>query len=108
MSKQSEIVYLYCARAVRGFGDGFAVIVLPAYLTAIGFSPFQIGLVAAAALFGSAMMTLAVGYLARHYDLRGLLLFSALAMIATGIALPLSPQVLVVLAVAFLGRKSVV
>lgn len=106
MSKKSAILYLYCARAARGFGDGFAVIVLPAYLSTIGFSLFQIGLVAAAALFGSAVMTLTVGYLARHYDLRGLLLFSALAMIATGIALPLSPYVLFVLAIAFLGTMN--
>jgi MFS family permease len=106
VSKKTDIFYLYCARAVRGFGDGFAVIILPAYLSALGFSPFQIGLVAAAALFGSAVMTLAVGYLARHYDLRGLLLCSALAMVATGIALPLSPQVLFVLAVAFLGTMN--
>ena len=106
MSKKTDIFYLYCARAVRGFGDGFAVIILPAYLSALGFSPFQIGLVAAAALLGSAVMTLAVGYLARHYDLRGLLLCSALAMVATGIALPLSPQVLFVLAVAFLGTMN--
>ncbi|HEY5378253.1 MAG TPA: MFS transporter [Pseudolabrys sp.] len=106
MSRKSEIFYLYGARAVRGFGDGFAVIVLPAYLTAIGFSPFEIGLVAAAALFGSAVMTLAVGYLARHHDLRGLLLCSAFAMAATGIALPFSPHVLFVLAIAFLGTMN--
>jgi MFS family permease len=104
--KKSEIFYLYAARAARGFGDGFAVIILPAYLSAIGFTPFQIGLVAAAALFGSAVMTLAVGYLARHYDLRGLLLFSAVAMVATGIAFPFLPNVLFVIAVAFLGTMN--
>ena len=37
-----------------GFGDGFAAIILPAYLIEIGFDPFQIGLVATAALLGSA------------------------------------------------------
>jgi MFS family permease len=106
VTKKSEIFYLYAARAARGFGDGFAVIILPAYLTAIGFTPFQIGLVAAAALFGSAVMTLAVGYLARHYDMRGLLLTSAVAMVATGIAFPFLPNILFVIAVAFLGTMN--
>ena len=41
---RSDIVLLFAARAVRGFGDGFAIIILPAYLTAIGYSPFQIGI----------------------------------------------------------------
>jgi MFS family permease len=103
---KSEIFYLYAARAARGFGDGFAVIILPAYLTTIGFAPFRIGLVAAAALFGSAVMTLAVGYLARRYDLRSLLLFSAVAMVVTGIVFPFSPHILFVIAIAFLGTMN--
>ena len=45
---RSDILLLYVARGVRGFGDGFAVIILPAYLTTIGFSPGQIGVVASA------------------------------------------------------------
>ena len=47
--------YLYSARAARGFGDGFAALILPAYLSALGFGPVQIGIVAAAALLGSAV-----------------------------------------------------
>src|ERR1043165_9577196 len=48
-----SIALLYAARAARGFGDGFAVIILPAYLAEIGFDPFHIGLVATAALLGT-------------------------------------------------------
>ena len=29
---QADVVNLYAARAARGFGDGFAAIILPAYL----------------------------------------------------------------------------
>ena len=29
---RSDTFYLYAARAARGFGDGFAAIILPAYL----------------------------------------------------------------------------
>jgi hypothetical protein len=35
----SDILCLYGARALRGFGDGFAIIILPVYLAAIGFTP---------------------------------------------------------------------
>jgi len=45
---RSDIALLYAARGVRGFGDGFAIIILPAYLTAIGYDPVDIGIVATA------------------------------------------------------------
>jgi hypothetical protein len=51
--RRSELFTLYAARAARGLGDGFAAIILPAYLIEIGFNPFEIGVVAAAALAGS-------------------------------------------------------
>ena len=49
-SPRSNYLLLYSARALRGFGDGFATIVLPVYLAKIGFDPAQIGLIAATAL----------------------------------------------------------
>src|SRR5260221_13334881 len=82
------ILYRCAARAARGFGDGFAAIILPAYLLEIGFGPFQIGLVATAALLGSAATTLAVGLLAPRYHLRTLLMACAALMVVTGIAFP--------------------
>ena len=78
---RSDVFYLYAARAARGFGDGFAAIILPAYLLEIGFNPFQIGIVATAALLGSAATTMAIGYLAPRYDVRTLLLVCAVLMI---------------------------
>src|SRR5260370_25686159 len=85
---QGDVVNLYAARAARGFGDGFAAIILPAYLLEIGFNPLQIGLVATAALLGSAATTLAIGFLAPRYHLRTLLLACAALMVVTGTATP--------------------
>ena len=34
-SARFDIALLYIARGVRGLGDGFAIILLPAYLSAI-------------------------------------------------------------------------
>jgi MFS family permease len=99
----SNVTLLYAARGIRGFGDGFAVIILPAYLTAIGYSPFQIGIVATAALLGSSLLTLAVGWFAPRHDLRTLLLFGAGLMTVTGLLFPAAGHIAFVLLVAFFG-----
>ena len=41
-SSGSAISLLYAARGLRGFGDGFAIIVLPAYMTAIGYDAIAV------------------------------------------------------------------
>jgi MFS family permease len=99
----SSVLYIYAARAMRGFGDGFAAIILPAYLLEIGFDSFEIGIVAAAALLGSAAMTLTIGFLAPRYDLGRLLVMCALLTVVTGIAVPSFAQLAFVVAVAFIG-----
>lgn len=99
----SNLLPLYIARALRGFGDGFAVIVLPVYLAAIGFDPAQIGLVATAALLGTAVLTLAVGFIAPRCDLRTLLLAGAVLMMCTGLAFPAVEHIGFIAVVAFFG-----
>jgi MFS family permease len=100
---RSDILLLYLARGVRGFGDGFAIIILPAYLSAIGLSPGQIGIVVSASLLGTALFTLAVGFFAPRHDLRNLLLGGAVLMAATGLAFPNVDRFAVIAVVAFIG-----
>jgi len=102
-STPSDILLLYAARGVRGFGDGFAIIILPAYLSAIGFSPAEIGLVASASLFGTALLTLAIGFIAPRHDLRTLLLAGAGLMACTGLAFPNFDHIAFIAVVAFIG-----
>ncbi len=99
----SNISLLYAARALRGFGDGFAIIVLPAYLAALGFDAAKIGFAAAAALLGTALFTLAVGLIAPRYDLRNLLIAGAALMMGTGLAFPQAEHIGFIIAVAFFG-----
>jgi MFS family permease len=106
VSHRRDLLVLNAARAARGFGDGFAVIILPAYLAEIGFSPFQVGIVATAALLGSAILTLAVGFLAPGHALRNLLLGGAMLMVATGLAMPTFEYVAFIVAVAFIGTMN--
>jgi MFS family permease len=102
-SARKSVMLLYVARGVRGFGDGFAVIVLPAYLSAAGFSTGQIGLIASASLLGTALFTLAVGFIAPRYDLRNLLLAGAVLMACTGIAFSNVDIFAIIAVVAFFG-----
>ena len=102
-STHSDILLLYAARGVRGLGDGFAIIILPAYLSAIGFSPGQIGFVASASLLGTALFTLAIGFFAPRHDLRNLLLGGAVLMACTGVAFPNFDQFVFIALVAFVG-----
>jgi MFS family permease len=99
----SEVLVLYAARGVRGFADGFAVIILPAYLSAIGLSPVAIGVVATTALLGSSLLTLVVGFVAPRHDLRSMLILGAALMVATGVAFPQIQHIAFVLLVAFVG-----
>jgi MFS family permease len=98
-----DILYLYGARALRGFGDGFAIIILPVYLSAVGFSPQQIGIVASASLLGTAALTLIAGFIAPRYELRSLFLVGAGLSVFTGIMFPATEAIAPVLLVAFIG-----
>lgn len=100
---RSSLFLLYAARGTRGFGDGFAIILLPAYLTVLGYSPFQIGLVATASLLGTALLTLLVGFIAPRHDLRNLLLAGASLMAATGAAFANTEYLALIAVVAFVG-----
>src|SRR6266536_2978174 len=102
VAARADVASLYAARAARGFGDGFAAIILPAYLIEIGFDPFQIGLVATAALLGSAVTTLAMGFLGARHELRTLLQICALLMIVTGIAIPNLSHLVFIAMIAFI------
>lgn len=77
---------LIAARGVRGFGDGFTALLLPVYLTGLGFSLFQVGLLTTATLLGSAGLTLAVGLAGHRYPAKRLLFVACLLMAATGVA----------------------
>ena len=74
-------IYLLSARSLRDFGDGFVSVLLPAYLLALGFTPLQVGAMATASLLGSALLTIAVGFLGVRYDHRQLLLAASSLMI---------------------------
>ncbi|WP_439543232.1 MFS transporter [Hyphomicrobium sp.] len=94
---------LLVARSLRNFGDGFVALILPVYLTALGFSPFEVGLVASAAMLGSALLAFFIGFLEARYCNRQLFLAMAGLTIATGVAFSVFDDYSVLLIVAFAG-----
>ena len=94
--RSSTVSFVYLARALRDFGDGFVAVLLPVYLTAIGLGPFEVGIVATLALLGSALTTLGIGLLGARIDQRKLLMASSGLMIASGLAFAFSISPLIV------------
>jgi len=104
MSGQAHpTIFLFTARGLRDFADGFVAVLLPAYLTLLGCTPFQVGVLATAALLGSSLLTLATGFLGARYDHRQLLIGAAGLMAATGVAFALVNDYAILLVVAFAG-----
>jgi MFS family permease len=77
---------LIAARGVRGFGDGFTALLLPVYLSMLGFSAFRVGVLTTATLLGSAALTLAVGLAGHRVPARRLLFAACVLMGLTGVA----------------------
>jgi MFS family permease len=79
-------VTLIAARGVRGFGDGFTALLLPVYLSGLGYSAFRVGVLTTATLLGSAALTLAVGLVGHRFPAKRLLFAACGLMGATGLA----------------------
>ncbi len=94
---------LLLARALRAFVDGYVAVLLPAYLLALGFGVWEVGLISTATLLGSALATLAVGAWGHCFHQRHLLLGAALLMAATGLGFASLSAFWPLLLVAFVG-----
>jgi MFS family permease len=100
---QSEPRLLFAARGLRAFVDGYVAVLLPAYLLALGFGTWEVGLFSTATLLGSAVATMAVGAWGHHFHHRRLMLAAALLMVATGLSFAGLSEFWPLLMVAFVG-----
>jgi MFS family permease len=94
---------LIIARGVRGFGDGFTALLLPVYLTMLGFSAFRVGVLTTATLLGSAALTLAVGLAGHRFPAKRLLFAACGLMGLTGIAFSQAHDFWPLVLVGFVG-----
>jgi predicted MFS family arabinose efflux permease len=98
-----EARLLLLSRGIRAFGDGVVSLVLPVYLSALGFDAFAIGVLVTVTLAGSSILTLSTGLSAHRFNGRALLLAASALMAATGIAFAVVDGFWPILLIAFVG-----
>lgn len=98
-----EARLLLASRAIRAFADGYVAVLLPAYLLALGFGTFSVGLLSTITLLGSALETLALGAWGHRFRQRRLLRAAALLMAFSGMAFAGFSDFWPLLLIAFVG-----
>jgi predicted MFS family arabinose efflux permease len=78
-------------------------VLLPAHLFALGYGPFEVGVIATGTLLGSAVLTLAVGLYAGRRSQRVVALAGCALMIATGASLAGAESFWLILIIAIVG-----
>jgi MFS family permease len=101
-----EARLLLTGRALRAFCDGYVAVLLPAYLLALGFGIWEVGVLSTATLLGSALATLAVGTWGHRFHHRSLLLGAALLMATTGLVFAGLSSFWPLLLIAFVGTMN--
>ena len=91
------------ARALRAVADGYVSILLPAYLLALGLDAFEVGVLTAATLLGSAGLTLFAGLVTARFGHRRPLLAAAGLMVLTGLGFAGLQAFWPLLLIAFVG-----
>jgi MFS family permease len=94
---------LIYARALRAVADGYISILLPAYLLLLGLDAFQVGVLTAATLLGSASLTLFAGLVTARFGHRRPLVAAAGLMVATGLGFAGLQAFWPLLLIAFVG-----
>src|SRR5262249_30260540 len=98
-----DVALLFTTRTVRLFSYGFLAVVLVLYLTALGLSGGEIGLLLALPLLGDAAISL---WLTTHADRLGrrrVLVVGALLVLAAGLVFVATPVYVVLVIAATVG-----
>jgi len=102
-ARNQDIGLLFATRILRMFGYGFLAVVLVLYLSAIGLSGGQTGLLLALTLLGDAGVSLWLTTHADRIGRRRVLLVGAILMLLAGLAFVATPVFAVLLVAATIG-----
>jgi MFS family permease len=97
---------LLAARALRTFGYGFLAVALGLYLQELGLSAFEVGVVLAAALAGSALMNVLWSLAADRFGRRRTVAIMAVLMMVGGLLFALTDQLWLLIVGASTGTIS--
>ena len=98
-----DAALILAARGIRAFTDGYVALLLPYYLTLLGYSALQVGIIATATLLGSGILTLLVGVFAYRFRVHALLTTACALMLGTGIGFAVVTDFLPLLLIAVVG-----
>jgi MFS family permease len=98
-----DIGLLFTTRILRMFGYGFLAVTLVLYLTALGLSGGEVGLLLALTLLGDAVVSLWLTTHADRFGRRRVLVVGACLMLVAGLAFVASPAFIVLLVAATIG-----
>ncbi len=98
-----DVGLLFATRILRMFGYGFLAIVLVLYLTALGLSGGEVGLLLALTLLGDAAVSLWLTTHADRIGRRRVLVAGACLMVTAGLAFVATPVFIVLLVAATIG-----
>ena len=94
------------ARAIRTFAQSYVAVLLALYLTELGFSLVQVGMVLSAGVIGVAAFAFLVGLISDRVGRRNLLVIFSLVSAVSGLALFFVDEFIPVLLIAFVGSLS--
>jgi MFS family permease len=98
-----DATLILTARGVRAFTDGYVALLVPYYLTLLGYSALQVGTIATATLLGSGVITLLAGVFAYRFRLHALLATACVLMLLTGLGFAVVTQFWPLLLIAAVG-----
>src|SRR5690348_12873245 len=102
-SSSRDANLIFAARGIRAFTDGYVALLLPYYLTLLGYTALQVGVIATATLLGSGILTLLVGIFAYRFRLHTLLSIACLLMLGTGAGFAALKDFIPLLLIAVVG-----
>lgn len=97
---------VYVAKGARVYVSGLLSVLLPAYLTVLGYSPFFVGIALAAILAGNALSNVLLTYYEKVIGRRRLLLGFSLLMLVSGILLATVNSPVSILVACLIGNIS--
>jgi MFS family permease len=100
---RGDLRYLLAGRGLRSLTQGYLAVVVPLFLTELGFSTVQVGALLATAAGASALLTAAVGFVADRHGRKAVLVGLALATTAGGVVFALSRSYVLLLVAAAFG-----
>jgi MFS family permease len=100
---KSDIILLFSARVIRLFAYGFLSVVLALYLSEIGFSDYEIGLLLSLTLIGDVAVSLWITTITDRIGKKRMLIFGAVLMAAAGTVFVFTKNPIVLTLAAIIG-----